>query len=161
MKHTAVGGVCKQITLLLYTLLWVESSFQIITSLSNSGANTVSNVRLKFNIGLNIREKDLIEGIVLFLKSYSTKLEDPSVVTITKNYYISGETVSLQITKFSDIVNIIIPFFEKYEIVGIKSLDFFDFKKAADIIKSKEHLSSEGFNEIFKLKSGMNRNREW
>src|SRR5204863_6691043 len=45
------------------------SSFQIITSLSNSGANTVSNVRLKFNKGLNIREKDLIDGIFLFLKS--------------------------------------------------------------------------------------------
>jgi len=69
-------------------------------------------------------------------------LVDPSVVTITKNYYISGETVGIQITKFLDIVNIIIPFFEKYGIVGIKSLDFIDFKKAADIIKSKEHLSA-------------------
>ena len=86
---------------------------------------------------------------------------DPSVETTSKSYYISGETVVIQITRFLDIVNIIIPFFEKYGIVGIKSLDFIDFKKAADIIKSKEHLSLEGFNEILKLKSGMNRNREW
>jgi hypothetical protein len=138
-----------------------EGSFQIMTSPANPGANTVSNVRLVFNINLNIREKSLIEGIVLFLKSYSTKLEDISVETITKNYYIWGETTSLKFTKFSDIVNIIIPFFEEYGIVGVKSLDFFDFKKAADIIKNKDHLNSEGLNKILKLKSGMNRNREW
>jgi len=36
-----------------------------------------------------------------------------------------------------------------------------DFRKAADIIKNKEHLNSEGFNEILKIKSGMNQNRQW
>ena len=87
-------------------------------------------------------------------------MEDPLVKATTTNCYVWGETTSLKFTKFSDIVNIIIPFFEKYEIVGVKSLDFFDFKKAADIIKNKEHLSSEGFNEILKFKKGMNRNRE-
>src|SRR5690349_12701751 len=101
--------------------------FQIITSPAISAANAAFNVRLKFNINLNIREKDLIEGVALFLKSHSTKLEDPSVVANTKNYYISGETTSLQFTKIADIVNIIIPFFEKYKIVGIKSSDFVDF----------------------------------
>lgn len=116
---------------------------------------------MRFTINLNIREKDLIEGLVLFLKSYGIKPSDPSVVAISKNCYISGETMSLQFSKFSDIVNIIIPFFEEYGIDGVKSLDFFDFKKAADIIKNKEHLNSEGFNEILKIKSGMNQNREW
>ena len=134
-----------------------DGSFQIITS----PGNTVSSVRLRFAINLNIREKDLIEGLALFFKSYGTKLSDSSEITISKNYYISGETISLQFGKFSDIVNIIIPFFEEYGIVGVKSLDFIDFKKAADIVKNKEHLNPEGFNEILKLKSGMNKNRQW
>jgi len=134
-----------------------DGSFQIITG----PGNTVSSVRLRFAINLNIREKDLIEGLVLFFKSYVNKLSDSSEITISRNYYISGETISLQFGKFSDIVNIIIPFFEEYGIVGVKSLDFIDFKKAADIIKNKEHLNPEGFNEILKLKSGMNQNREW
>jgi hypothetical protein len=44
-----------------------------------------------------------------------------------KNIYISKNKVSVIIVKISDIVNIIIPFFEKYPIVGMKSLDFADF----------------------------------
>jgi LAGLIDADG endonuclease len=51
----------------------------------------------------------------------------------------------------------IIPFFEKYLILGNKSLDFEDFKKVANIIKNKEHLTSDGFNNILNIKSGMNR----
>ena len=43
----------------------------------------------------------------------------------------------------------------------MKNLDFEDFKKACDIIKTKEHLvSSSAFNEILKIKSGMNLNRK-
>jgi len=139
-----------------------DGSFQIIITTKDQGANTVSNVKLRFTITLNIREKALIEGLVLFLKSHgSPNPLDLSVVANSKNYYLSGNTVSLQFSKFSDIVNIIIPFFEEYGIVGIKSLDFFDFKKVTDIIKNKEHLNSEGFNEILKIKSGMNQNRQW
>jgi len=73
-----------------------------------------------------------------------------------------GKSVNLQIAKFSDIVNIIIPFFKKYPILGMKSLDFLDFKKVCDIIKTKEHLTSPSvFNQILKIKSGMNQNRKW
>jgi hypothetical protein len=127
-----------------------DGSFQLITSPENPGADTISNVRLRFTINFNIREKDLIEGLVLYFKSYNTEFSDPSAGTTSKNDYISGETISLQFSKFSDIVNIIIPFFEEYGIVGVKSADFYDFNKIADIIKAKEHLSSEGFNEILR-----------
>jgi len=69
--------------------------------------------------------------------------------------------VSLQITKFSDITNIIIPFFNLYPILGVKSLDFEDFKKVCEIIKTKEHLISPSvFNQILQIKSGMNLNRK-
>ena len=70
-------------------------------------------------------------------------------------------TVGLQITKISDIVNTIIPFFEKYPIIGVKNLDFTYFKKAAIIIKNKEHLTPDGLNKILEIKSKMNRNRSW
>jgi hypothetical protein len=72
------------------------------------------------------------------------------------------KSVNLQITKFADIVNIIIPFFNQYPIVGMKSLDFKDFKRVCDIIKTKDHLTSSSvFNQILKIKSGMNQNRKW
>jgi hypothetical protein len=81
---------------------------------------------------------------------------DRKKVTETEN------SAHLQISKFSDIVNIIIPFFNKYPILGIKSLDFIEFKKVCDILKTKDHLTSTSvFNKIIKIKSGMNLNRKW
>lgn len=68
----------------------------------------------------------------------------------------------MQISKFDDIANTIIPFFNKYPIVGVKSLDFTDFKKVCDILKTRDHLTSTPlFNKIIEIKSGMNLNRKW
>ena len=59
----------------------------------------------------------------------------------------------------SDILNIIIPFFDKYTIKGIKNLDYIDFKKVAEMVKFKQHLSESGYNQILEIKKGMNLNR--
>lgn len=77
----------------------------------------------------------------------------------SKLIYKTENTVTLHITRFSDIINIIIPFFEKYTILGMKSLDFADFKEASQIVKNKEHLTSEGFNSIVNINSNMNQRR--
>jgi hypothetical protein len=71
------------------------------------------------------------------------------------------ESVYLYFRKISDIINIIIPFFKKYPLKGYKNLDFKDFIKVAKIIKSKEHLTSEGFNKIENINNTMNERRPW
>ena len=75
--------------------------------------------------------------------------------------YTSEENNSahLKIENFTDISEKIIPFFDKYPIVGIKSLDFEDFKKVCNIVKSKKHLTPEGVKTILEIKSNMNQNR--
>ena len=72
---------------------------------------------------------------------------------------ITRNTSLLQIKNNSDINNKIIPFFNKYPILGIKSLDFADFKKVAEIMYNKEHLTESGFNDILKIVKQMNLNR--
>ena len=52
------------------------------------------------------------------------------------------------------------PFFNDYPIQGIKSLDFADFKKVAEIIKNKDHLTIEGLAKIREIKNRMNTKRE-
>lgn len=70
------------------------------------------------------------------------------------------KSANLQIAKFSDILNIIIPFFNEYPLLGMKRLDFEDFKKVCNIIKTKDHLNSPSvYNQILEIKSGMNLNR--
>ena len=54
----------------------------------------------------------------------------------------------------------IIPFFDKYSIVGVKSKSYEDFKQVALIVKDKKHLTLEGFNLIKNIKEGMNKLRK-
>lgn len=53
----------------------------------------------------------------------------------------------------------IIPFFQKYPILGVKSLDFEDWCRVAKLINNKVHLTKEGFKTIRKIKAGMNKGR--
>jgi len=64
------------------------------------------------------------------------------------------------ITKFSDLTEKVIPFFDKYKIIGVKALDFADFCKVHELVKNKAHLTPEGLELIEKIKSGMNKGRK-
>ena len=55
--------------------------------------------------------------------------------------------------------DIIIPFFDKYPIIGMKALDFADWCKTAELMKNKAHLTPQGLEEIKKIKQGMNKGR--
>ena len=65
--------------------------------------------------------------------------------------------VSLTITKLSNITNIIVPFFEKYPIEGVKQLDYQDWWKVAKLMI--EESPTPGLNLIRTIKSGMNKGR--
>lgn len=122
-----------------------DSSFNI--KISGSPTSLLSQrVQLRFGIGLNIREKALIQ----YLGAYFD-LSDNTI-----NVYFYNDSVRFEIVNFSDIMDKIIPFFEKHPIQGKKSLDFLDFKEVAGIIKSKHHLTSEGFQKILEIKARMN-----
>lgn len=105
-------------------------------------------VFLRFSVHLHIRDLEVLKGIKTYFKE---KEISNKKITLTKN------SANLQITKYSDICNIIIPFFNEYPILGMKSLDFEDFKKVSQIIETKEYLTKPLiYNEIVKIKSGMN-----
>lgn len=53
-------------------------------------------------------------------------------------------------TKFTDIEDIIIPFYRKYPIFGIKLKDFSDWCRVAEIMKNKGHTIKEGFDQEYK-----------
>lgn len=75
------------------------------------------------------------------------------------NLCINGSCIKLTVSKLSDIINIIIPFFQKYPIHGVKALDFLAFCEISKLIVQKEHLNKEGFAKILKIRSSMNKNR--
>jgi hypothetical protein len=120
-----------------------------------------SRVQLRFSIGLNIREKEVIESLVTYFNLGNSIIPKVSKDAALQHKYVyfGNNSVNLQVVKLSDIIDIIIPFFEKYPIQGKKSLDFYDFKKVSNMLNNKEHLTSEGFNKILEIKANMNEER--
>ena len=67
--------------------------------------------------------------------------------------------INFDVYKFSDNYEKILPFFTNYPLHRVKALDFNDWKLAAEILKSKDHLTKEGIEKIIKIKSNMNKSR--
>ena len=128
-----------------------DGSFNIKTTEVRSGK-----VQLRYAVNLHIREKDVIIGLANYIESLQN---NPLKVEKVKYVHYTKTSVALQIVNLSDILDVIIPFFNKYEIQGQKRLDFNDFKKVARMLTNKEHLHEEGYNRILQIKKGMNLNR--
>ena len=62
------------------------------------------------------------------------------------------------ISKKSDLLNIVIPHFENYLLVGSKHLDFLDFKKCVLLMNEGENNLSY-LNEVISIKKGMNKGK--
>jgi len=76
------------------------------------------------------------------------------------NVYVDCTVVDYRISKFDDMTDKLLPFFQKYPIQGVKLLDYFDFVSVIELMKKKVHLMEEGLEQIRKIKSGMNRGRQ-
>lgn len=75
---------------------------------------------MRFAVHLHIREEEVIKGLAQFFNFEHNKY-----------IYYTDTSVAIQIVNTLDILNIVIPFFDKYQIKGAKELDFIDFKKVA------------------------------
>ena len=106
-------------------------------------------VQLRFRISQHSRDIKLMEKIVEYFGS-------------GKIYKYGGKfAVSFTIVDFTDITNKIIPFFDKYCIIGIKYYDYLDWCKIHSLIVNRSHLTVEGINSIREIKSGMNKGRKF
>ena len=105
-------------------------------------------VQLRFSISQHSRDANLIKYLVEYL--------DCGVFYLR----LDREVVEFTVTKYSSHIEKIIPFFHKYPIVGVKGLDFSDFVKVANILKSKEGTLQSRIEQILRIKGGMNSKRE-
>jgi len=64
------------------------------------------------------------------------------------------------VSNLSDVMNVIIPFFDAHSLFTSKSLDYGDWKTLIQMKVSKEHLTEAGVQRMFQIKSQMNRGRK-
>ena len=62
-----------------------------------------------------------------------------------------------RVRSLTEIVNVILPHFDKYPLITQKLADYLLFCEAIKLIKNKEHLDPAGFNKIINIKASLNR----
>lgn len=95
-----------------------------LVSISNSPTSKLKfKVYLNFKITQHLKDEDLLKTLVEYLGC--------------GNYGEEGLIGNFSVTKLKDLVDIVIPFFNKYPIIGVKLLDFEDFCKIAELMQKK------------------------
>jgi hypothetical protein len=105
-----------------------------------------SQVSLEFNLAQHIRDEQLMRSFEIYFGcgSYSSYTRDAG-------YF--------RVRNFKDIMEKIVPFFTKHNIIGVKAQDFQDFCRVVELVKAKKHLTTSGLALILEIKVGMNKNR--
>ena len=96
-----------------------------------------------FSIGLHEKDRALLEKIKNFF----------SVGFLYKH---GPQSIQYRVQSIKDFA-IIIDHFDKYPLITQKRVDYELFKPAFDIIKNKEHLTSEGLIKIVEIRASLNR----
>lgn len=128
---------------------FTEADGCFYVSVVKSKTTTGFTVQLKFQLTQHSRDKQLMEYLITYLEC--GRYEARSKNAQAGNFVVS---------KLSDITKKIIPFFDKYPIIGSKSKDFADFKLVSKLIENKAHLTAEGLDQIKKIKERMNTGRK-
>ena len=123
-----------------------EGCFKVLVSKSSS-VKVGFQVVLVFQITQHSRDEILMNKLIYYFACGS----------IEKNSI--RHSLDFKVHRFADNYEKIIPFFNQHNILGEKYKDFKDWCKVAEIVKSKNHLTIKGLNEILKIKSLMNTNR--
>lgn len=131
----------------IYSPNWVagftsgDGCFFLKFGISKNHPNRKPQVRLGFSITQDIRDELFIKMLVPYFNCGSVS-------------YDRG-CINFTVTRFYDIYEKMIPFFHKYDIIGVKYYQFKIWCEVAELMKDKKHLTAEGLLRISKLK------REW
>ena len=124
-----------------------EGCFNIVLS-KNDKLKAGYRASIWFILTQNNRDSELMYKIRDLFKSGSIKCSD------------RDNTVELRITDFQYLKNILVPFLDKYPLIGAKALEYVDFKTVLELMDNKIHLTKEGYDQIKMIKDGMNTKRK-
>ena len=109
----------------------------------NQKYKTGFNVALFFSIGLDVKDKVILERIKIFF--------GPQVGHISKQ---GARSLQFRVHSIKDL-KIIIDHFDEHPLITKKFKDYQLFKLAFELISQKEHLTLEGLRRLFAIKASM------
>lgn len=87
----------------------------LVSIFKSKTTKTGQAVKLIFQLTQHLRDEQLMKSLIEYFKA--------------GNVIKSREAIDFKITKFEDFIEKVIPFFDKYKIIGVKSQDYQDLKK--------------------------------
>jgi len=122
-----------------------------------------------FYIGLN-KKKDLTQEYhVLPEFSVVQHKRDIKLLYALKDFFGCGiirnnkgrnsDIMVYRVRAQKDLLETILPFFEKHELKSIKAINFKKFRKVLLMIEKSDHLTIEGIQKIQEIKNVMNNNK--
>jgi len=124
-------------------LIDAEGSFSIILD-KNKSRKLGWRVQSKFQIGLHLRDIDLLRQIQEYLHGIGSihSYQDKSRAI----YSIDSNQDLFQLINHLD----------KYPLISQKAADYLLFKQVVELINNKAHLTTQGLNQIVNIKASMN-----
>lgn len=128
-----------------YVVGFVDGEGCFSISLNKNG-NRLPEVRLIFEIELREDDEPILHEI-------REVLNCGNIYRLEYERYAKWRPhVKLKVSNFADISSKIIPFFQRYPLQAKKRLQFDKFCQAAELIRTKRHLTPEGIATIRALK---------
>ena len=128
---------------------FIDAEGCFFVNISKSAASILGySLGLNFNISQHIRDVKLLKFINKWLGCGHVQ-EIPNEAR-----------VNLTVTNLNEIIKILIPLLNKYNLQGVKRLNCDDFITIVKLVEKKEHLSKTGLEKIRQIKSGMNAGRK-
>jgi hypothetical protein len=118
-----------------------------------------------FKVSIRVSKAHKVGARVIIIFVLTQHIRDELLLKSLVNFFECGQVYSYKdhaefiCQSFTDNYEKILPFFRKYPVLGVKSLDFKDWGKVAEMIQIKAHLTNEGFDQIRQIKAGMNKGR--
>ena len=112
-----------------------------------------------FNISVINREKDYKHGWKISL-CFNISQKDDTVPKVFNKFLVCGKIryrkdgiCYFDVRKTEDLVNKVVPFFEKFPLRSNKNNTFIIFCEALEIVKNKKHLTKSGMQKILELRN--------
>ena len=100
-------------------------------------------VQLLFKLAQHNRDEQLITNLVNYLDSGNISRYKDAII--------------FEVTRFSDLRDKVIPFFQKYPLQGVKLNDYLGFSSVIELINNKAHFTEKGLDQIRMIKSSMHK----
>jgi len=119
-----------------------------VSTKKNKAYKTGKQLQLTYSINLNQRDTELIKGIRAFL------LGNQETKYIYKD--VSRNKIQLAFNNLTIINEKLIPFFDKFPLIGAKANDYLFFKEIFFLMQNNEHLTELGLANILAIREKMN-----